>query len=185
MDSIVDENLLERAAAVESLETLLSNLAENHRRKQSQAEFNVDKPLTRNDESWRTESSDAQVEMAFADGGMISLALNRDVALSELEDVSDVARSENRAWVANVGIFRAFEGGAVAATEYAGLTNRISKNAEARSSTAELSEVEAEVANSQLHPLLASTSAIVGGLMLGLRRMRKATPLMHTLRRRS
>jgi hypothetical protein len=111
---------------------------------------------------------------------MIALALNRDITLSELEDISEDARSENKAWIANVGIFRAFENGAVAATEYSGLTNRVGRNTNSNSTNAELAESEAEVANTQLHPLLASTSAALGAMVFGLRRMRKSSLLMFT-----
>jgi hypothetical protein len=182
-DALVDGALVEHAS-LESLENLLSGLAENHRRNRIQNGFDANQSNSRNEQNWRPETS-TSVEVTFADGGMIALALNRDLALSELEEILDDARSENKAWVANVGIFRAFENGAVAATEYAGLTNRTTRNGGSSSTEQELSGAEAEVANSHFHPLLASTSAALGVVMLGLRRMsRKSIPLLFTSRKR-
>ena len=183
-DSIFDQTLIERSAGVESLGNLLTSLAENHRRSQIQNGFDADQPNFRNEQNWRPEQTAASVEILFSDGGMIALALNRDIALRELEDISDDARNENNAWIANVGIFRAFENAAVAVTEYAGLTNRIARDVEPSSTTPELPDVEGEVANTQLNPWLASTSAALGVVMIGLRRIRKSVPLMFTSRRR-
>ena len=182
--AIVDQALVERASSLKSLENLLSGLAESHRRNRTQNGFDVNQPSSSDDPSRRPESS-TSVEVMFADGGMIALALNRDIAMSELEKLSEDARSENKAWIANVGIFRAFENGAVAATEYAGLNNRVTRNAVSSSSPQEVAEVEGEVANTRFHPLLASTSAALGVVMLGLRRMRrKNAPLLLTSRKR-
>ena len=182
--AIAEQAVSEQASVLESLEKLLPGLAENHLRNRTQSGFDANQPNARQEKNWRPEAS-ASVEVAFADGGMIALALNRDIAMSELEELSDDASSENKAWIANVGIFRAFENGAVAVTEYAGLTNRVIRNAASNASPADMSEVEGEVANSQLHPLLASTSAALGVVMLGLRRMRsKTVPLLFTSRKR-
>lgn len=179
-DHIFDQAMSEASASVESLESLLSGLAENHRRSRIQSGFDAN-ASSRYEHDWRPNTTSAEV--AFAEGGMIALALNRDAALNELEDISDDARSENNAWIANVGIFRAFENGAVAATEYAGVTNRVGKNEGSSTPRSEMTEAESEVADSRLHPLLASTSAALGAVMFGLRRIRKSTPLMFTSRK--
>ena len=182
--AIADQALGDQASSLESLEKLLPGLAENHLHNRTQNGFDANQPNARHENNRRPETS-ASVEVAFADGGMIALALNRDIAMSDLEELSDDARSENKAWIANVGIFRAFENGAVAATEYAGLTNRVTRNAASSASPQGVSEVEGEVANSQLHPLLASTSAALGVVMFGLRRMRsKTAPLLFSSRKR-
>jgi hypothetical protein len=181
-ESIVDQAITDRTARLESLENFLLSLAENHHRIRRENGFDVNHRNSRNEVTARPATSMA-LEIAVANGGMIALALNRDIATSELEDISEEARSENKAWIANVGIFRAFENGAVAATEYSGLTNRTTRNAGSSSTTRE--SAEGEVANSQFHPLLASTSAVLGAMMLGLRRMRrKSIPLMFTSRKR-
>ena len=182
-DSIIDSALLERATGVASLENLLSDLAENHRRHRTQNGFDANQSESRSEQNWRPEQSATSVAIAFAEGGMIALALNRDIAFAELEDTSEVARGESRAWVANVGIYRAFANGAVAATEHAGLTNRISPKSESRSTNVDWLDVESEIAKTQLNPLLASTSAALGLVMFGLRRIRKSVPLMYTTRR--
>ncbi len=182
-DSIVDESLVERIAGLKSLESLLSDLAENHRRGRSGNRFDADRPNSRGEQNWRPESA-ATVETAFADGGMIALALDRDIGLCELEDISEDARDESKAWIANVGIYRGFENGAVAATEYAALTHRMTRSGGSSSAKSDLTEVEAEVANSQLRDLLTSTTVAVGAVMIGLRRIRKFTPLMFTARKR-
>ena len=183
-DAIFDPTLLERATGVASLENLLSDLAENHRRNRTQNEFDTNQPNTRSEQNWRPEQNATSVAISFADGGMIALALNRDKAFAELEDMSEVGLGENRAWVSYVGIYRAFENGAVAATEYARLANRISSNTDLQSTKIDWSEVESEVANTQLHSLLASTSAALGLAMFGLRRLRKSVPLIYTIRKR-
>lgn len=183
-ESIFDQALLERAAGIESLDNLLSGLAENYRHGRAHNGFDADQPNARNNQNLRSESSVA-VEAAFSDGGMIALALNRDIAFKELEEISDSALTENKAWIANVGIFRAFENGAVAVTEYASLTNRVTRGSEASPTSVELTDVESEVANSQFQPLWASTSAVLGAVMIGLRRIRKSNPLMFTSRGRS
>ena len=180
-ETLFDQAMAERSASVESLENLLSGLAENHRRSRVHNGFETN-TNSRNEQGWRPDANSAEV--AFAEGGMIALALNRDVALSELEDISEDARSENIAWIANVGVFRALEYGAVAATENAGVTNRAGRTEESSSTTAELAEVEGEVADSRLHPLLASSSAALGAVIFGLRRIRKSTTLMFTSRKR-
>ena len=182
--AVAEQAVSEQSSVLESLEKLLPGLAENHLRNRTQNGFDANQPNARQEKNWRPEAP-ASVEVAFADGGMIALALNRDIAMSELKELSDDARSENKAWIANVGIFRAFENGAVAATEYAGLTNRVTRNAASNALPEDESEVEGEVANSQLHPLLASTSAALGAVMLGLRRMRRKTvPLLFASRKR-
>ncbi|MDX1925887.1 MAG: hypothetical protein SFV81_05185 [Pirellulaceae bacterium] len=188
-EAIVEKAITERTASLELLENLLLGLAENHRRVRSENGFDengfdVNQPNSRSAVTERPETS-MGLEIALADGGMIALALNRDIAMSELAEISEEARSENKAWIANVGIFRAFENGAVAATEYSGLTNRMPRNAGSNSAVRELADGETEVANSQFHPLLASTSAALGAMMLGLRRMRrKSVPWMFTTRKR-
>ena len=182
-DSVIDPALLERASGVASLESLLSDLAENHRRQRTQNGFDANQPDARSGQNWRPEHNAASVEIAFAEGGMIALALNRDIAFAELEDNSEVARQERRAWVANVGIYRAFENGAVAVTEHTGLTNRTSPKSESQSIQVDWPEVESEIASTPLHPLLASTSAALGLVIFGLRRIRKSVPLMYTSRK--
>lgn len=182
-DSVIDPALIERASGVASLESLLSDLAENHRRQRTQNGFDANQPDARSGQNWRPEHNATPVEIAFAEGGMIALALNRDIAFAELEDTSEVARQERRAWVANVGIYRAFENGAVAVTEHAGLTNRTSPKSESQSIQVDWPEVESELASTPLHPLLASTSAALGLVMFGLRRIRKSVPLMYTSRK--
>jgi hypothetical protein len=181
-EAIEDQAITERTTRLESLENFLLSLAENHHRIRSGIGFDVNHRNSRNEVTERPETSMA-LEIAVADGGMIALALNRDIIMSQFEDISEEARSEKKAWIANVGIFRAFENGAVAATEYSNLTNRTPPNA-GLSSTARES-AEGEVANTQFHPLLASTSAALGAMMLGLRRMRRQSiPLMFTTRKR-
>ncbi len=50
------------------------------------------------------------------EGGMLGLMINRDRSQQDFSEVAEDIRSENMAWMANVGIIRALESGAVAAT---------------------------------------------------------------------
>jgi len=118
--------------------------------------------------------------LSFADGGLIAIALNRDLAIHELGEIAGDDSSENKAWTANVGIFRAFENGALAATHYAGLSNRTARNADLLEAEVSSPDVEAEVSSTPMHPLLTSSSAALGVLLVGLRRFRKSTRRMQS-----
>lgn len=182
-DSLINSDLVERTAGVATVGNLLSQLAESQQHGRTQYDANLH--FSKSEQAWRPEQNSVSEEVTFADGGMIALALNREMALIELEELSKDAHSEKKAWVANVGIYRAFENDAVAATEYTGMTTRVGRIGESRSTKVDLADGESEVASTQLRPLLASASAAIGVVMFGLRRFRKSVPLlMYTSRKR-
>lgn len=176
-DAIFDPSLTARGKEIDPLESVLSDLSADHGRPASQFVSNADLPSSRSDQGWREKQAAAPVDYLFADGGMIALTLNRDTSLRDLEEMTDEARNEGKAWIANVGIYRAFENAAVAATEYASLTNRTARSTESPAN-AEVSEVEGPLAGTDLRPSVGFAVAL-GVLTLGFRRFRKIVPLMY------
>ncbi len=173
------------------LERLLADLAEHHHREQIESHGTAGLQNARGRYSpASTAALDAFWGLDGAalnpiEGGMLDLVIHRDDARQNLSEVADDVRNENLAWMANVGIIRSLESGAVATTEYSAVTNRLAQlqpsiSPKVKLSNDEAAEVDTKEAPTRLHPLLASSSVALGAMLLGLRRVRKSVQLRFT-----
>ena len=195
-DTPLDPDLVDQAIGMASLDKLLSDLANKHRRRQ--AEEHTDREQANRSEpagrSYRQNSRMAELQAVNAEGGLIALALNRDVAPTDLDELAKSLHRENRAWVASVGVFRTFESGAVengevqsgamAATEIAVKSDRSKQTAQANqlADLAQGANSDVEDSATRFHPLLASSTVALGAMLFSLRRIRKTARLMYTKR---
>ena len=180
VDRLFDPQLAEQAEGIASLETLLSDLAENHRQSRAQS-HDSNRPNSRFETQRKLAGEAAMGAIARTEGVFIALALNRDISHSNLADLADEVNRENKTWLANVGVYREFENAAIVATEFVAAPNPTPRGTLSNSKS-DLTQAEAEVGDSQFHPLLASSTAVLGAMLFSLRRVRKNVRLMYTKR---
>ncbi len=183
---ILDQALAAQVAGKASLEGLLSDLAEDHYRSRSSQAFDANQPSSQFDSRRHTdfENNSDVAELAFAGGGLIALALNRDSGPMDLAQVAEDVHRENRTWVANVGVYREFENAAIAATDFVAtrFSGAISRSTRTAAFTEDTNRSQTEVGDAKVHPLLASSTAALGVMLFSLRRVRKNVRLMYTKR---
>ena len=185
-DAALEPDLVDQAIGMASLDKLLSDLANKHRRHQAE-EHNVREQANRNDFSGRSRHQNfrlAELQAANAEGGLIALGLNREVTPTDLDKLAESLHREHRAWVASVGVFRAFEASAVATTEVALKDDRSIASGQPSEIASENQDsgTVVEVNATRFNPLLASSTAALGAMLFSLRRIRESARLMYTKR---
>jgi hypothetical protein len=151
-----------RDSALEDLESLLSDIAKEHWR-------------NRNSEPRRADSVDtpaaptisfSDVDPTITDGGMIALSIDRTNVITTILPDSNIDVDERKAWASNIGVYRAFEAGAVASVE-----TKLEQRQEEKSDDLE------DSSSRRMNPILASGSAFIGLIYFSLRRFRKSGSL--------
>ncbi len=191
-DSILEPALVDRAIGAASLDKLLSDLANKHRQHKSGNDSEREHS-NRNEFAHRQhhqDSQSAEIDAAYAEGGLIAMTLNRDIAPTDLDALATNLHQENKAWVASVGVFRAFESSAMAVTEGARRNNGSSQTTQGANSLADRTEfnvadmnaADLEASETRFNPFLASSTVALGAVLFSLRRIRHSARLMYTTR---
>ncbi len=183
---LVDRAMVDGGQGTASLDKLLSLLANRHRQSQFRSEPESVGSISRFEavQKHLQNSEIAEWEAAYDGGGMIALALNRDLTPSDLDELAKSVHRENSAWVASVGIFRALETVSSDTTEPA-VQNELADLDSKLGTGTELggpanSDATTDTADTRFHPAIASSTALVGAVLLSLRRIRKSARLQYT-----
>ena len=153
-----------------ALDKVIDNLAREHQRGQA-TQFHRNEQ-TDSSAAPRAHNSKSQPNCE-RDGGLISLVINRDLSLGDLNPITDVVDKERHAWSTNLGVYRGLDVAGFAMTEPAPIRN-VQPNLTRASDQDESTDVAAR------RPILASVAFLAG--IYSLRRVRKSRRLQYASR---